>query len=542
VLAARPYFTFLSFLFYFLFFIFMKTSSCDFIVVGSGIAGLRAAMELVKQGSVKVLCKGDPWQSNTRFAQGGIAAAMQEGDTVEFHLQDTLTAGDGLCYEPAVRVLVEEGPRRIQELVQWGAEFDRVNGKFLFGREGAHSHSRILHAGDATGHEIIRALLNWVHQTRGIEITCNQPALDLIVENGRCTGVQTIHETTGEHSAIFARAILLATGGAGQIYSQTTNPPVATGDGTAVAFRAGCEMMDLEFFQFHPTALHLEGVPRFLLTEALRGEGAVLRNQDGRAFMKEYHPQADLAPRDIVSRAMVTEMRKTGSAWILLDATSIPRKKLRARFPNIYEFLETHNLALSKDLIPVSPSAHYWMGGVRTNLEGRTSLPGLYAAGEVACNGVHGANRLASNSLLEGLVFGARAGEAMIHADSSLPIFNWSQNETKSAFSGNAAELRKAIQDSNWKNLGLIRNQKGIQENLEFTALLPGFVPKNLEELELQNLIDCSKLIGLFALNRKESRGSHFRDDFPEKNPQWMGRHSILRKGEIELTTLLEDL
>ncbi len=516
----------------------MKTTSCDYIVVGSGIAGLRAAMELVTKGSVKVLCKGDPWQSNTRWAQGGIAAAMQEGDTVEFHLQDTLVAGDGLCYEPAVRVLVEEGPRRIQELVRWGAEFDRVNGAFVFGREGAHSHNRILHAGDATGHEIIRALLNWVQQTRGIEIISNQPALEIIVHDGQCAGVQTIHETTGEHSAIFAKAVLLTTGGAGQLYSQTTNPSVATGDGAAVAFRAECEMMDLEFFQFHPTAFHLAGAPRFLLTEALRGEGALLLNHHGKPFMRDYHSQAELAPRDIVSRAMVAEMRKTGTAWIFLDATHIPRRKLRSRFPNICEFLETYNLDPSKDTIPVSPSAHYWMGGVRTDLQGRTSLPGLYAAGEVACNGVHGANRLASNSLLEGLVFGAKAGEDMNRANFHLSSQALPIQDERPAFSGNAGELRREIQSSNWKNLGLLRNRSGIQENLAFTTRLPAFSPASLQELELQNLIDCSTLIGSFALNREESRGSHYRDDFPEKNPLWTEHHSILRKDKIELLEL----
>lgn len=517
----------------------MKTSSCDFIVVGSGIAGLRASMELEKKGSVKVLCKGDPWQSNTRWAQGGIAAAMQEGDTVEFHLQDTLVAGDGLCYEPAVRVLVEEGPRRIQELVQWGAEFDRINGKFLFGREGAHSHNRIIHAGDATGHEIIRALLNWVHQTK-IEIISNQPAIDLLIQNDQCVGVQTMNETTGERSAIYAKAVLLATGGAGQIYSQTTNPPVATGDGTAIAYRAGCDLMDLEFFQFHPTAFHYEGAPRFLLTEALRGEGAVLRNNLGKAFMKEYHPQADLAPRDIVSRAIVAELQKTGGVWVFLDATQIPRRKLREHFPNIYEFLKSYNLDLSRDMIPVSPSAHYWMGGARTDLEGRTSLPGLYAAGEVACTGVHGANRLASNSLLEGLVFGARAGEDIVRSEWKIPSQSVPVPDKNPPFSGNAANVRKELQNSNWKHLGLIRNQSGIRENLELTMAIPSFSPEDIEQLELQNLLDCSKLIGSFALNREESRGSHYRDDFPKKNPQWTEHHSVFRNQKIELTTLLE--
>src|SRR5262249_53667285 len=263
---------------------------CDFIVIGSGIAGLRAALVLAESGTVRVFTKGEPWESNTRWAQGGIAAAMQEGDTVEFHLQDTLLAGDELCYEPAVRVLVEEGPQRIQELVAGGAQFDQVEGRFVFGREGAHSRNRILHAGDATGKEIVRALLQWIGRTKNIEVVANHPAVDLVLDGERCAGICAMQQQTGERIIIFARAVLLATGGAGQIFSQTTNPSVATGDGVAMAYRAGAEMMDLEFFQFHPTAFHFSGAPRFLLTEALRGEGATLKNTEGKAFMKEYHP------------------------------------------------------------------------------------------------------------------------------------------------------------------------------------------------------------------------------------------------------------
>lgn len=515
----------------------------DYIVVGSGIAGLRAAIELVQSGSVLILCKGEPWQSNTRWAQGGIAAAMQEGDTVEFHLQDTLKAGDGLCYEPAVRALVEEGPARIQELVAWGAEFDRVEGKFVFGREGAHTRNRILHAGDATGKEIVRALLNWVEQTRGIEVLSYSPAVHLLLTpDRRCAGILAMNERTGERLEIHARAVLLATGGAGQIYSQTTNPEVATGDGAAMAYRSGAEMMDVEFFQFHPTAFHYPGAPRFLLTEALRGEGAILKNAAGKAFMTSYHEMADLAPRDVVSRAIVSEMNKTKSSWVYLDATVIPRKKLRERFPNIYEFLENYQLDLAIDLIPVSPSAHYWMGGVRTDLEGRTSIPGLYGAGEVACIGVHGANRLASNSLLEGLVFGARAGKAM---STLQPLDHNATTSTAETPYGGAATsdvvaIRKQIQEVNWKRLGLIRNREGITRALDFLHGIHSFDPRNLQQLELLNLLECSKLIGAFALRREESRGSHYREDFPAKNPNWDGHHSILRNGKIEITTLSE--
>jgi L-aspartate oxidase len=520
----------------------MKSESCDYIVVGSGIAGLRGALELSKAGSVKVFCKGDPWQSNTRFAQGGIAAAMQEGDTVEFHSHDTIQAGDDLCYEPAVRILVEEGPARIQELVEWGAEFDQRGGKFVFGREGAHSRNRILHAGDATGKEIVRALLNWVEQMPGIQISCDRPALDLLIENGRCAGIYALDELTGERTEARAKSVLLTTGGAGQVFSHTTNPPVATGDGVAIGYRAGADLMDLEFYQFHPTAFHRAGAPRFLLTEALRGEGAVLRNVEGKAFMEQYHPLRDLAPRDIVSRAIVGEIKKTNGAWVYLDATAIGRAKLRKRFPNIYEFLENYELDLSRDLIPVSPSAHYWMGGVRTNLNGATSIPGLFAAGEVACNGVHGANRLASNSLLEGLVFGARAamamhrlkkegngmvpGESMQHAD---------------PFAGDVDSLRKRIQNTCWEMFGVLRHETGIQSGLDELKKISSFAPASLAQLELLNLLDCSKLIGSFALQRQESRGSHFRVDFPSKNSQWNGQHTVLSQGVLKFTTLLEE-
>src|SRR5262249_3749717 len=306
---------------------------CDFIVIGSGIAGLRAALVLAESGTVRIFTKGEPWESNTRWAQGGIAAAMQEGDTVEFHLQDTLAAGDGLCYEPAVRGLVEEGPRRIEKLGGHGAQFHQVGGKFVFGREGAHSRNRILHAGDATGYELVRALMHWVQRTKRIELIPHSPAVALMVQDGRFVAIETMDEKTGSRRITTARAALLATGGAGQIYSQTTNPRVATGDGVALAHRAGAELMDVEFFQFHPTAFHYQGATRFLITEALRGEGAVLKNIEGKPFMTSYHPQADLAPRDVVSRAIMSETKRTGSAWVYLDATQIPRRKLHERFP-----------------------------------------------------------------------------------------------------------------------------------------------------------------------------------------------------------------
>ncbi len=460
---------------------------------------------------------------------------MQEGDTVEFHFQDTMLAGDGLCSETAVRVLVEEGPVRIKELVAWGARFDQDGGRFIFGREGAHSRNRILHSGDATGLEIVRALLNWVQQTPGIRIVMDRPAVDLIIIDGRCAGVTTMDEGSGELSAALAPSVVLATGGAGQIYSHTTNPPVATGDGVAMAHRAGADTMDLEFYQFHPTAFHLAGAPRFLLTEALRGEGAVLKNIHGKTFMDRYHPMAELAPRDVVSRAIAGEINKTQSAWVYLDATSIGRKKLRGRFPNIYEFLQKYELDLSVDLIPVSPSAHYWMGGVRTDLFARTSIPGLYAAGEVACNGVHGANRLASNSLLEGLVFGARAAQAILQ-EPALPTPAFEPAfRSDSLFTGDVKEVRTAIQTMNWENLGLIRNEQGMTTLLNYLNGISRFMPQNIADQELLNLLDCSTLMCSFALQRQESRGSHYREDYPSPKPEWEGRHTVMRKGTIEL-------
>lgn len=516
----------------------MKIEQCDYIVIGSGIAGLRAALELAKAGTVGVFCKDEASQSNTRWAQGGIAAAMQEGDTVEFHLQDTLLAGDGLCWEPAARVLVEEGPKRIRELVAGGAEFDTVGGKFVFGREGAHSRNRILHSGDATGKEIVRALLNWVEETPQIKIIQHTPAVNLIVRDGRCCGLEAMDETEGQRLAVFGRAVLLASGGAGQIFSHTTNPEGATADGASMAYRAGAEMMDLEFFQFHPTAFHRQGAPRFLLTEALRGEGAVLKNIEGKAFMKHYHPMGDLAPRDVVSRAIISELNRTQSHWVLLDATSIGRRKLQERFPNICRFLETYQLDPAIDLIPISPSAHYWMGGVRTELDGRTSLPGLYAAGEVACTGVHGANRLASNSLLEGLVFGARAGEAIL--ESTFPEaapFPLSKSPGPAKQPG-VTELRETLRALNWKHLGLIREEAGMKELLAWIESVEPLQPVGLQELELINLLDCSKLMVSFALNRLESRGSHYRKDFPTKDPRLAGLHTVLRNGKIEFVSL----
>ncbi len=390
------------------------------IVVGGGITGLRAALTLAKVGDVTLITKEGASESNTHYAQGGIAVAMGGAEDVELHGQDTIHAGDGLVFEKAARLLVEEGPARIEELLAWGTHFDREKngaGELMRTREGAHSLPRILHAnGDATGREIGRALLERVAQEPRIHLHERVTMRDLVVRDGRVIGVEALDDHN-QPLTFLGSGVLLASGGAGQVYSDTTNPAVATGDGIAVAYRADAEVSDMEFYQFHPTALSVPGAPRFLLSEALRGEGALLRNHRGERFMDRYHPMAELAPRDVVARAIMREGidERSGEALpVYLDMRHVTGKDLRARFPGISARLDEYGFDLSRDMIPIRPAAHYLMGGVRTDLYGRTNVPGLFAAGEVACTGVHGANRLASNSLLEGLVFGQRAAEAML--------------------------------------------------------------------------------------------------------------------------------
>src|SRR5499425_2216155 len=392
-----------------------KTHSADYVVVGSGVAGLRAAIELSSSGTVLVLAKSSLNDSATAWAQGGIAVALSDEDEIGLHEQDTLAAGDGLCRPESVALLVEEGPHYITQLIEWGTEFDRSGTKLAFTREAAHSRSRILHAhGDSTGREISRALLARAHNIPNLHLRAHAFTTGLMIEKNRVVGVRFLDENDGSLHELHAGAVLLATGGLGQLYRETTNPQVATGDGMAIAFEAGAVLSDMEFVQFHPTALSVKGAPRFLLSEALRGEGGVLRNVNLERFMKRYHEAQELAPRDVVARALTSEMHKTNSQYVYLDMTGKPGELLEKRFPRIYSTCLSYGLDLASDLAPVSPAAHFMMGGVKTDLWGRTSLPGLYAAGESADTGVHGANRLASNSLLEGLVFGARSGQAMM--------------------------------------------------------------------------------------------------------------------------------
>ncbi|HWF66205.1 MAG TPA: L-aspartate oxidase [Acidobacteriaceae bacterium] len=524
------------------------------IVVGAGIAGLRAALTLTRAGEVTLLTKEAASESNTHYAQGGIAVAMGGAEDVELHGKDTIEAGDGLVFEPAARLLVEEGPARVRELLEWGTNFDRETGdqkagegeagRLMRTREGAHSLPRILHAnGDATGREIGRALLARVNQEPRIHLHERVTTCDLIVRDGRVAGVTAL-DADGRSAEFFGSGVLLASGGAGQVYSDTTNPPVATGDGIAMAYRAGAEVCDMEFYQFHPTALSLPGAPRFLLSEALRGEGAYLRNSHGERFMERYHPLAELAPRDVVARAITRESMadsssgKQGEALpVFLDMRLVTGKNLHARFPGISAFLQRYGLQLGRDLIPVRPAAHYLMGGVRTDLSGRTTLSGLYAAGEVACTGVHGANRLASNSLLEGLVFGARAAEAMLEERTAAnPERTKTPKENVAAKpNADATQLRERLRNQMWMNAGLLRDRAGLAAmQSELDAMRSGLPAGILREnVELRNLHTVAELITAAALAREESRGAHARTDFPE-HASGRAKHSRMAQGRVD--------
>ncbi len=520
----------------------VSVTETDFLIVGAGIAGLRAAIGLSGAGRVLVVTKEALGESNTHYAQGGIAVAMSGNEDVALHLEDTVSAGGGLVNHEAARVLVEEGPLRVYELLEWGTRFDRENGRLMLTREGAHSRNRILHAnGDATGAEIGRALLAHARRNRSITLLDWTTTLDLIIEDGEVAGA-TLLDAHGRASAVRARAVLLASGGAGQVYSDTTNPAVATGDGIAMAWRAGAEISDMEFYQFHPTALSLPGVGRFLLSEALRGEGAYLRNSQGERFMQRYHPLLELAPRDVVARAITREGFGDAPGQqlpVYLDMRHVTGIDLAKRFPGISAFLARHGLHLAADLIPVRPAAHYLMGGVKTDLDGRTSLPRLYAAGEVACTGVHGANRLASNSLLEGLVFGARAAESMRQAvRAPRGPANISVHYAAQPLEDIAARIKR-LQENMWLDAGLLRDAAGLQSmrlDLENTSeqLAPA---AQRESIELANLHTVAELIGQSALKREESRGAHYRNDFPQRDDARFALHSITRGRQVSFAS-----
>lgn len=510
----------------------------DYIVVGSGIAGLNTALlARAAGGRVLIVTKGRVDDGNTRYAQGGIAAAVGAGDTPALHLQDTLTAGAGLCDRAAAQALTEEGPPAVANLIRWGVPFDTIHGEIALGREGAHSLPRILHAGgDATGQHIEQTLANRVAESdiKALEYTL---ATGIVTEKGRAVGIETLNVVTGERQTFAGHCIVIGSGGAGQLYKYTTNPAVATGDGVALAFRAGAQVMDLEFYQFHPTALWLEGAPCFLLSEAMRGEGAVLRDKDGRAFMADYHPLADLAPRDVVSRSIAREMERADGAPVYLDISHLPADLVRGRFPTIYNFCLEYGLDITQEPAPVAPAAHYMMGGIRIDTWGRTSVPGLYACGEAACSAAHGANRLASNSLLDTVVFARRLvssslGEgpaADADGEAGLPALVRSLPR-RAAVCASLPELSwENLRDLMWRNAGISRNGSRLLLSAWILRLWDGMLgdAADREGYELGNMVLLGRLMVESALLRQESRGSHYREDFPETAAEWE-RHIVL--------------
>jgi L-aspartate oxidase len=524
------------------------SSEVDFLVIGAGVAGLRAAIELARHGDVLVVTKESLSESNTHYAQGGIAVAMEGDEDVALHLDDTINAGDGIVNRAAAEALVVEGPVRVAELIEWGAHFDEAGGELLRTREGAHSLPRILHAnGDATGAEISRSLVAFARAHKRIHFAEWTMVTSLIVADGRVIGADLASAGGAAVDPLIrrisARSVLIAAGGAGQVYSDTTNPAVATGDGIAIAAQAGADLADMEFYQFHPTALYLPGVPRFLLSEALRGEGAYLRNDRGERFMERYHTQLELAPRDVVARAIASEggiSAMNGAPRLVhLDMRHVKGIDLHKRFPGISAFLASHSLDLATDLIPVRPAAHYLMGGVKTDISGRTSLPGLYAAGEAACSGVHGANRLASNSLLEGLVFGARAAQSML-AD-NLPLVAGDSPAIAAIPLTREEEERvetqiAALQRSTWAYAGLLRDESTLSEGLAAQATIDAALESLVQQgktsrrlAEFQALSRIARAILNSSRARTESRGAHFRNDHPQRDDERFRKHSILK-------------
>lgn len=509
----------------------------EYLILGSGIAGLYAALAAsAAGGSVTVIAKHDMMDTGTDKAQGGIAAALGDSDSPALHRKDTLVAGAGLCDTEAVAALVSEGPKRVRELIGMGANFDYdSHGLLSLTREGAHSERRILHAsGDATGAEIQRVLTLQVRENNKIRVLENHYVVDLLVNENVCYGVLALDRTNGTLKVFRARVVILATGGLGRLYEHNTNPEISTGDGIAIAFRAGAEVMDMEFIQFHPTVLYLAGAPRFLISEAVRGEGAYLRNSLGKRFMPGYHDLAELAPRDIVVRAILKEMAATGSSQVYLDVTHLAPEVIRSRFPNITRTCAQYNLDITVDRIPVAPAAHYMMGGVKTNLVGETSIRGLYACGECSCPGVHGANRLASNSLLDGLVFGGRiVDETREFLKDYRPRrlefqCDWLLKPVNMDF----AALRRDLAALMGQKVGPVRSNNGLREALDFFdhwSTLRRHCEETAEGMEVKNMLQVGELVAEAALARRESRGGHYRIDYPESNKRWQ-KHIIFRR------------
>lgn len=507
----------------------------DYIIVGSGIAGLYSALLAKDYGSVLIITKGGIEDCNTRYAQGGIAAAIGKNDSAELHYSDTLKAGAGLCNPEAVTILANEAPDRITDLIKYGVPFDTSEGEIALAREAAHTVPRILHAGgDATGEYIEGTLSDQVLMS-AITVLEYCLATEIVVDKGKVKGVKAIDFRSGLSEEYGCRFVILATGGAGRLYKYTTNSDTATGDGIALAYRAGAEITDMEFFQFHPTAIRLPGVWPFLITEAVRGEGGILRNVDGYRFMPDYAAEGELAPRDIVARSIISEMTKTKSDRVFLDVTHIPPLQITARFPHIYRFCLDHGLDITKGLIPVAPAAHYLMGGVKVNTWGETNIGGLFAAGETACTGVHGANRLASNSLLEVVVFSKRIIEKTKMPADYLSIPKISETEchhlSQQAVSENTPLLNLPnFQSLLWDEIGIVRCGDGLRRAAGILTAWQSVLPQPTDRpsYELNTMLLNARLVTEAALLREESRGAHFRTDFPHSSPEWQ-RHTVFK-------------
>jgi L-aspartate oxidase len=506
----------------------------DILIVGAGIAGLRAALEVPPELDVLVVTKDNVRESNSSYAQGGIAGVMSPEDRFENHIEDTLSAGAGLCDRTIVELVVREAPNQINDLIRWGTHFDEEDGQLALTREGGHSHRRIVHAlGDATGYEVMRAIIARAREAANITLWDSTFTADVLTREGKCVGALVLRPRR-DQLLIWAKQVILASGGAGMVYRETTNPPVATGDGMAAAYRAGADLSDMEFMQFHPTVLYVAGSSRHLISEAVRGEGAYLRDKDGKRFVLDEDPRGELAPRDVVARAIFRSMERTQHPNVYLDLSHLDPARVRQRFPGIERVCRGFALDITKDLIPVRPGAHYMIGGVKTDALGRTSLPGLWAAGEVSCSGLHGANRLASNSLLEGLVFGALCGRGaaaaaagMLDTLQALPLDHDIQSAAEETL--DVTDVTNALRSLMVRKMGIVREQGSLREAEQAAtfwcryALAQAFVAQN--GWELQNLLTVARLMIWAALERKESRGVHYRSDYSDRDDARWQRH-----------------
>lgn len=514
----------------------------DILVIGGGIAGLRAALAVPEHLQVLVVTKDSLKQSNSSYAQGGIAGVMSAEDRFENHIEDTLTAGAGLCDREVVAMVVREAPDQINDLIRWGTKFDEEGGQLALTREGGHSHRRIVHAlGDATGHEVMRAIIDKAEQASNITLWDQTFTLDLLTHEGACRGalMYTPHQ---DKLLVWAKQTILASGGAGMVYRETTNPPVATGDGMAAAYRAGADLRDMEFMQFHPTVLYVAGSSRFLISEAVRGEGAYLRDKAGVRFMPAEDPRAELAPRDVVAQAIVRRMEFTQHPNVYLDLSHLDPAKVRQRFPGIDKVCKSLGLDITRDPIPVRPGAHYMIGGVMVDLQGKTNLPGLWSAGEVTASGLHGANRLASNSLLEGLVYGASCGKGAAAAAAGMqdtftaPPLHY-RFDPAPAEDLDVADITNSLRSLMVRRMGIVRDRPGLEEAERQVAFWCRYVlPRTFNHRagwELQNLLTIARLMIWGALERQESRGVHFRADFPKRDDKGWQRHLVC-PGEME--------